>query len=238
MMMIIILDLHIQVYNTKKFESKETELIYEINIDLKRMVWLPNFEITSISSLPLNSIFFLIEEGGVMFDEKLYILLRSSGLISVGIKQNRIEINDDDENDPQIEEQNRVKTSLQNIITHKLTTLSNLQEKTQEQLSTQSLSYTTNQLQQISKIKLFKLKLELLLEEKLLQYELNEEESENEHINELTNKIHETVTECNACQQSIDNMNEIIEEKKDELLKTKVSIIMIIKIIKLSFSLY
>lgn len=68
------------------------------------MVWLPNFDITTIP-LPLNSIFFYIEEGGVMFDEKLYILLRTSGSISVGSKQNRLDApEDDEENDPDIEE--------------------------------------------------------------------------------------------------------------------------------------
>ena len=102
----MLLDLHIEVFNNKEYEDINPELIYDLHIDIKRMVWLPNFNITLIASLPLNSIFFLIEEGGVMLDEKLYILLRSSGLISVGSKQKRIDLVDDDDHDPLIEEQN------------------------------------------------------------------------------------------------------------------------------------
>lgn len=190
------------------------------------MVWLPNFDTTTIQSLPINSIFFALEGGGVMFDEKLYVLLRSSGLLAMGSKPNRLE---EEAKDPQVDDQSeqRVKESQQTIMADKLTTLTTLREKTQQQISIQSPFYATKQLQQTNKMKLFKLKLELLFEEKLLQYELNEEENENEQLKELTNKIQETVSECRGCQQNIESMNEMIEEKNDELLKTKVSLMMI-----------
>lgn len=67
-----------------------------------------------------------------------------------------------------------------------------------------------------------KLKLELLFEEKLLQYESAQEESELLQLDELSQSMEELLNECKACQQNIDTMSDAIEEKKDELLKLKV----------------
>jgi hypothetical protein len=98
------IEMQIRIFDNST-EHSSTDLAYELSVDIKRMVWLPNTDITSISPLPLNAVFFVIEDGGIMIDEKLYVLLRSNGLLSVGSKQNRIDTNDDIDNDSQVEEQ-------------------------------------------------------------------------------------------------------------------------------------
>lgn len=84
--------------------------------------------------------------------------------------------------------------------------------------------FQTKQTQQLQISKLHKLKLELLFEEKLLQYETAQEELEVQQFEELSRSMEELLNECKACQQSIDAMSDAIEEKKDELLKVKVEI--------------
>lgn len=98
------IELQIQIFDNST-ENSSTDLVYEMFIDIKRMVWLPAVDITTLSALPLNTIFFVIEDGGVMMDEKLYVLLRSNSILSVSSKQNRIETNEDVDNDSQEEEQ-------------------------------------------------------------------------------------------------------------------------------------
>lgn len=97
-------EMQIRIFDNST-EHSSIDLAYELSIDIKRMVWLPNTDITTISPLPLNAVFFLIEDGGIMIEEKLYVLLRSNGLLSVASKQNRIDTNDDIDNDSQVEEQ-------------------------------------------------------------------------------------------------------------------------------------
>jgi CHASE3 domain sensor protein len=84
------------------------------------------------------------------------------------------------------------------------------------------VTYSTKQTRQLQLTRLEKLKLELLFEEKLLQYETSLEESENQQLEEISKNLEELLEECKACQQSIETMSESIEEKKDELLKVKV----------------
>lgn len=98
------IELQIQILDNST-ENSSTDVVYELSIDVKRMVWLPAIDITTLSALPMNTIFFIIEDGGVMMDEKLYVILRSNSILSVSSKQNRIEVNDDVDNDSQEEEQ-------------------------------------------------------------------------------------------------------------------------------------
>ncbi len=67
------------------------QLLHDYQWDLKRAVRLSNNDIASIQSLPLNSIFLVLNDGGLIVDEKLYILLRSTGLIGVAKKLTRVE---------------------------------------------------------------------------------------------------------------------------------------------------
>jgi hypothetical protein len=100
-------DIKIEVFDNSTEDSTAAaiDLVYELSIDLKRMVWLPTIDITTLSAFPLNAILFLVEDGGIMMDERLYVLLRSNALLSVASKQNRLDTNDDIDNDSQVEEQ-------------------------------------------------------------------------------------------------------------------------------------
>jgi hypothetical protein len=99
-----VIEIKIEIFDNST-ERSAVDLVYELSIDLKRMVWLPTIEITTLSGFPLNAILFLVEDGGIMMDERLYVLLRSNALLSVASKQNRLDTNDDFDNDSQVEEQ-------------------------------------------------------------------------------------------------------------------------------------
>jgi hypothetical protein len=115
-----------------------------------------------------------------------------------------------------------VRESLQNIIDHKQLIHLSYQQSTQQLLESASVTYATKQKHQLQLTRLEKLKLELLFEEKLLKYETSLEESESQQLEDISNNLEELLGECKTCQQSIDTMSELIEDKKDELLKVKV----------------
>lgn len=54
-----------------------------------------HISITNIPALPLNSVFLSLEDGGFLLDEKLYMTLRTNGLIGAANKHN-IEEPDDE----------------------------------------------------------------------------------------------------------------------------------------------
>ena len=42
--------------------------------------------VSSIPALPLNAIFLVLEDGGLMVEERLYMILRANGFIAVASK--------------------------------------------------------------------------------------------------------------------------------------------------------
>ena len=67
-------------------DSKNSALILDFAIDLNKFLRLGNSKLPEMKSLPINSLFFATEGGGALYTtEKLYIRLRSQGLISIGI---------------------------------------------------------------------------------------------------------------------------------------------------------
>lgn len=115
-----------------------------------------------------------------------------------------------------------MKESLQNIIDHKQLIHLSYQQSTLQLLESASITYAAKQKRQLQLTRLEKLKLELLFEEKLLQYETSLEESESHQLGDISENLEELLRECKSCQQSIGTMSELIEDKKDELLKVKV----------------
>jgi hypothetical protein len=85
-------ELHIKIYD----EDQNKALIHQCEWDVKKLVRLGgHISITNIPALPLNSVFLSMEDGGFLLDEKLYMTLRTNGLISAANKRNVEEAEDD-----------------------------------------------------------------------------------------------------------------------------------------------
>lgn len=70
--------------------AKTKAPLLEFTIDLKKFMRLGNTKLPELKSLPINSVFFATEGGSALYTtEKLYIRLRSQGLISVGSSLNK-----------------------------------------------------------------------------------------------------------------------------------------------------
>ncbi len=63
--------------NSELSESNET---FDINVDIRKICFLGKVDLPSITNLPLNSVFFLTDDG-FFVDEKLFVFLRSSGQV-------------------------------------------------------------------------------------------------------------------------------------------------------------
>lgn len=69
--------------------KSERVLMQQFEWDLSKVVRLGgHISLANISALPLNAMFIATEDGGLLVDEKLYMTLRSNGLITVASKHN------------------------------------------------------------------------------------------------------------------------------------------------------
>mmetsp|Transcript_9147 Transcript_9147/g.13789 ORF Transcript_9147/g.13789 Transcript_9147/m.13789 type:complete len:478 (-) Transcript_9147:153-1586(-) len=217
-------ELHIKIYDCRQEGEGESltnsnVLIYECFMDIKRMVRLGPTDITSIPALPLNAIFFTVEDGGLIIDDKLYVTLRSSGLISIASKQSRIEVEEDDENGRDEAGEER-RNELQKRIDSSTDALNSLRNETESLISSQS--ELCRQLEhRLQLTDLDKLRREVEEAERMVEKERRAEEEDIKSMEADTEHLRQAIEECMALRASIDSISATTEEKREELIRTK-----------------
>jgi Fe2+ transport system protein B len=161
-----------------------------------------------------------MEDGSLLVEEKLYMILRSNGFITVASKHNSEDMSEEIDEYAQKQEERRI--ALLSSIQSTRTSLIQLQ-KTSEELVASQKDVVSSQQQSLRMAELEKLRMEVTQAEQEVEEESVSEVEDIAQLEASMQCMKVSREQCGVLREALRGIEKGLEDKREELLRTKVS---------------